>query len=194
MTAPDPITLDPAAPVVPAEKPPWGEEKDFDAEKAWNLIQNLRGDVEKLKGRTVLDDDAKTKLAEYDKLKAASQTELEKANESLTRWQTEAEQWRGAAVGSKIQALAAADFADPSDAVTALSGQNYLDAGGQIDEAAIKADLTKTLDAKPHWRRAAEPTAPRVPAPNTAQGRSGAALSTDPAQQFGAVISEALAR
>jgi hypothetical protein len=30
-------------------KKPWGDDKDFDPEKAWTLIQNVRGDVEKLK-------------------------------------------------------------------------------------------------------------------------------------------------
>lgn len=28
---------------------PWGDDKDFDPEKAWKLIQNVRGDAEKLK-------------------------------------------------------------------------------------------------------------------------------------------------
>jgi hypothetical protein len=56
--------------------------------------------------------------------------------EELNRWQTEAETWRKAAVGNRIEALASTDFADPSDAIAALSGTDYLDAGGQIDEAA----------------------------------------------------------
>lgn len=29
--------------------PPWGSDAEFDAEKAWTLIQNLRGDVDRLK-------------------------------------------------------------------------------------------------------------------------------------------------
>lgn len=30
-------------------KPPWGSAEEFDPEKAWNLIQNLRGDLDKAK-------------------------------------------------------------------------------------------------------------------------------------------------
>lgn len=169
-----------------AETPPWGE--DFDADKAWKLIQNLRADKEKLAARPTLSDDDRRKLAEYQRLEEASKTELERKTEEVTRWQTEAETWRKEAVGSKIQALAATDFADPDDAVKALDPSKYLGAGGEVDTAAIKADLAALLDAKPHYRRAQEQT-PRLPAPNPAQG-SGAngSGSADPAQQFAAII------
>lgn len=32
-----------------AAKKPWGDDKDFDPDKAWKLIENVRGDVDKLK-------------------------------------------------------------------------------------------------------------------------------------------------
>lgn len=32
-----------------SQKKPWGDDKDFDPDKAWTLIVNLRGDVQKLK-------------------------------------------------------------------------------------------------------------------------------------------------
>ncbi|PWH05200.1 hypothetical protein DEO23_14055 [Brachybacterium endophyticum] len=31
------------------QQKPWGDDENFDAEKAWTLIQNLRGDVDRLK-------------------------------------------------------------------------------------------------------------------------------------------------
>lgn len=177
-----------------AATPPWGSDEDFKPEKAWNLIQNLRKDVTDLKARPVLDDDAKAKLDAFEKSEAANKTELEKANESLTRYQSEVQTWRGAAVGAKVQALAAADFADPTDAVTALADKNYLDAGGQIDEAAIKTDLAALLESKPHYKRP-EAAGPRVPAPSAAQGTSGnGAAPTDPASQFAAALEQALSR
>ena len=38
------------APTPNAEpKPPWGSDDEFNPQKAWNLIQNLRGDLEKAK-------------------------------------------------------------------------------------------------------------------------------------------------
>lgn len=57
--------------------PPWGD--DFDAEKAWRLIQNLRAD-----NQTV-----KSKLAEYDKARQAEEdakkSELQRALERAER-------------------------------------------------------------------------------------------------------------
>lgn len=181
MTITDPPSTDP-----PPATPPWGD--DFDAEKAWNLVQNLRSDKEKLAARPVLDDDAKRKLGEYERLEAASKTELERKSEEVTRWQSEAEKWRTASVSSTIQALAAADFADPSDAANALDPAKYLDAGGTIDNAAIQSDLAALLERKPHYKRAPDvPAGPRVPAPNRAQGAAGIPAA-DPANEFASLI------
>jgi len=172
------------------ETPPWGD--DFDADKAWTLIQNLRADKEKLAARPVLDETAKAKLAEYARLEEASKTELERKTEELSRWQSEAEKWRSASVASTVKALAAVDFADPDDAVRNLDPAKYLDAGGQVDEKAIQADLAALLEAKPHYRRE-QTAAPRVPAPNHAQG-SGATGggSSDPRQEFAATLTKLL--
>jgi hypothetical protein len=174
-----------------SQTPPWGD--DFDAEKAWNLVQNLRADKEKLAQRPVLDEDAKRKLAEYERLEQASKTELDRKTEEATRWQSEAEKWRSRSVSSTIQALAASDFADPTDAVNALDPAKYLDAGGAIDDTAIKKDLADLLERKPHYKRNGEPPAPRVPAPNRAQGASTGTPS-DPAAEFGALLQSRLAR
>jgi hypothetical protein len=186
-------TTPPAPPAPPASPtPPWGD--DFDAEKAWNLVQNLRADKEKLASRPVLDDDSKRKLAEYERLEQASKSELERKTEEVTRWQSEAEKWRTVSVASTIQALAAGEFADPTDAVNALDPTKYLDAGGQVDNEAIKKDLADLLERKPHYRRNGEPAAPRVPAPNRAQGAGGSAAPSDPAAQFGALLQGHLSR
>lgn len=174
----------------PAEKPPWGD--DFNAEKAWKLVENLRGENKTLKARPVLTDADKAKLAEHDKTVNESKSELEKANEALSRWQTESDKWRTAAVSSKVQALAS-DFADPTDAVAALDPASYLDAGGTIDEASIKADLDALLEAKPHYRRPADST-PRAPAPNAAQGTGGTKASQAPEDVFAATLQQAINR
>lgn len=184
----------PETPETPAETPPWGKDEDFDPQKAWKLLQNVKADLEKAKSRPVLDDDAKRKLDEYERLEQASKTDLERKTEEVTRWQTEAETWRGAAVASRIQALAATDFADPDDAVKALDASKYLDAGGVINDQAITADLAALLEAKPHYRRAGEPSGPRLPAPNPAQGSSTTPPATDPAQIFDGVMRNLLPR
>jgi len=58
-----------------AAKPPWGDEKDFNPEKAWKLIQNLRGDSDKSKAER---DSLAKKVKEHED---ASKTESEKAAE-----------------------------------------------------------------------------------------------------------------
>lgn len=173
---------------------PWGDDDNFDADKAKKLIANLRGENTKLKNRPVLTDEHQQKLAEFERFQQANQTELERVQGDLTRWQTEAESWRKAAVGSKIQALAAESFADPTDAIAALGDQNFLDAGGQIDEAAIKRELDGVLKVKPHWAKPVD-TTPRAPAPSTAQGSSAnGAGHGDPAQEFAAILQGSLPR
>lgn len=175
----------------PAQTPPWGDDANFNPEKAWKLIQDLRTDKEKLAARPVLDDDARQKLSKYDEIVKANQTDLEKAQGEVSRWQTEAEKWRGSAVASTVRALAATDFADPDDAVRNVEPGKYIDAGGAIDEKAIKADLDALLAAKPHYRRATDDGSPRAPKPNPAQGGTNG-TPTDPAQLFAGVMQQAL--
>lgn len=169
--------------------PPWGSDAEFDPAKAWKLIEDLRADKEKLSGREVLTPEQKARLAEYEKHKKETQTELEKAQGDATRWQTETETWRSAAVAATVKALAGADFADPDDAVRNLDPSKYLDAGGTIDERQIKADLEKLLEKKPHYKRDGEPQGPRAPKPNLSQGSGVNGRSApDPAQEFAAIM------
>ncbi|MBV9290973.1 MAG: hypothetical protein JO222_00880 [Frankiales bacterium] len=176
----------------PAElKKPWGDDKNFDPDKAWKLIEGLKADKEKLAARPVLDEESKQKLAKYDEIVKANQTDLEKAQGEASRWQTEAEKWRGSAVASTVRALAATDFADPDDAVRNVEPGKYIDAGGVIDEQAIKADLAALLAAKPHYRRATEAAGPRAPKPNPAQGGT-TGNPNDPAQLFAASLQQAM--
>ena len=179
-----------------AGTPPWGEDANFDPAKAWSLIENLRGDLQKAKSRPVLTDQQQADLNAYQQMLEASKTEAQKQAEQTERWQSEAEKWRTTAVSARVQALAAADFADPSDAASALDASRYLDAGGQIDEEAIKRDLNELLTQKPHWRRTPDGSpAPRVPVPNPAQGVGGnAAAAGDPRAAFAQLIQQAARR
>lgn len=147
--------------------------------------------------------EAEPKISDYDRLIEASKSDEERKSEELqrkaeeaARWQTEAEKWRTASVSSRIHALAAQDFADPEDAIAALAQPGkYLDAGGTIDDKAIKADLAELLNRKPHFRRAEEAQRPRVPAPNAHQGSgAGGAQKLDPRQEFAALLQAGLNR
>jgi hypothetical protein len=66
-----------------------------------------------------------------------------------------------------------AAFADPADAFGELDLDSYVDSNGDIDEAAIEADLQALLERKPHWAKAQPPEGPRRPAPDRTQA-SGA--------------------
>jgi hypothetical protein len=58
-----------------AAKKPWGDDKDFDPEKAWKLITNLRADVDRHKKRA---DGAEAKLKEIeDSKKSESERDAE---------------------------------------------------------------------------------------------------------------------
>jgi hypothetical protein len=178
-TAPEATTA-PTEPEAPAQ----ATEPDWKAEaRKWE--QRAKDNKKAL-------DEAKPVLDQWKQLEEASKTELQRAQEELTRWQTEAGTWRTAAVSSRVETLAASDFADPSDALAGIGDPaKYLDAGGQINEDAIKADLAALLDKKPHWRRAADqaPATPRVPAPNPAQGSGvNGKSAANPAAEFGALV------
>jgi hypothetical protein len=167
-------------PETPAEAP---KETDWVAEaRKWE--QRAKANAAKLK-------EAEPIVSQWKALEEASKSELERAREELNRWQTEASTWRTAAVSSRVERLAADAFADPSDALAAIPDPGkYLGAGGDIDEAAIKADLDALLERKPHWRRPAEQAAPttRVPAPNYAQGAGGGKSAADPASELASIL------
>lgn len=182
----------PTETVEPAK--PWGSDDQFDPEKAWKLIEGLRADKERLTARPTMTDEQRQQLAEYQTLVEASRSDQDRLRDEATRWQTEAEKWRTESVRSRVETLATADFADPSDAVSAIDPSRYLDAGGQIDEAAIKADLAEVLARKPHWRRPTEPSKARVPGPNMNQGSGGGGKAAlDPRQEFAAILQGRLA-
>lgn len=160
----EPVATAPETPKTDA--PPWGDE--FDAEKAWNLVQNLRADKEKLSKRPTLTDEQKTKLSEYDRLAEASKTELERAQEAANREAERAKSLLSRAVKSEVKALAQG-FADPEDAAAFLDLSKYASGDGDVDSDSIKADLADLLARKPHLGKSPES---RLPAPNPAQGSS----------------------
>ena len=167
-----------------APAPPWGDPANFDADKAWNLIQNLRADNEKFKSRPALTDEQKAKLSEYDRLAEASKSELEKAQEAAQTNAQRAQALLDRTIKAEIKALASQGFADPEDASAFLDLSKYANGDGDVDSDAIKADLADLLQRKPHLGKSPES---RVPAPNPAQGSSGSGPSgasqiTDPSQ------------
>lgn len=66
------------------KKPPWGDDENFDAERAWKLIQDLRGDVAKVKSENEELRTWKQKREDADK------TDDEKREERATKAEKEA--------------------------------------------------------------------------------------------------------
>jgi hypothetical protein len=62
--------------------PPWGSADEFNPEKAWNLIQNLRGDLEK----------TKPALARVKELEDATKTETQRLTEDRDSHKTRAQE------------------------------------------------------------------------------------------------------
>ncbi|HEY9373775.1 hypothetical protein, partial [Streptomyces sp.] len=129
------------------------------------------------------------KAAELQAIKDSEKSESERLNDQLARANEQIASTRQRLAKSRVQALAGGSFADPEDAVGALDLDSYIDGDGDIDEAAIEADLQALLERKPHWARVQPPEGPRRPAPDRTQA-SGAnkQRSPDPADEFAGFI------
>jgi hypothetical protein len=106
MTAPTPPAQEPTTPPVPPvtapEAPPWGA--DFDAEKAWSLVQNLRADKEKLAQRPVLTPEQQKQLGEFNALVEASKTEAQRLADATELARREAAEAKAEAIRYKAAA------------------------------------------------------------------------------------------
>lgn len=152
----DPVDDDPPATGEPPEKD-WKAEADkwkALARKHEKTAKDNSGAAKKLLD---IEDAQKT---EAEKLAAAKDAAEAKAAAAITR-----------AVQAEIKALAADDFADPTDADGAIKPADFVDDNGEIDTEGIKARLAELLEAKPHWRKAPpEPAKPKAPKPDPGQG------------------------
>lgn len=165
-------------------------DEPFDAERAKRAINKKNAEAKALRDRLK---EAEPLLAELQQLKDAQKSEAERLTDQLTAAQQRAEKAVRAAVASKVEALAARDFADPEDAVGSLDLTAFVDQDGGIDTEAIKGALAELLTRKPHWARSDE-GGPRRPAPDRTQGSSGngSRSTSEPAQIFAGLMEQAL--
>ncbi|MEU5772727.1 hypothetical protein ABZ819_05400 [Streptomyces venezuelae] len=145
------------------------EEKPFDRKQAEAKIRKANSEAANLRKRLK---ELEPKAAELQKLKDAEKSDTERLADQLAAANERIDKTRKRLVKSQVQALAAASFADPEDAVGALELDSYIDGEGDIDEAAIEADLQALLERKPHWAKAQPPEGPRRPAPDRTQASS----------------------
>lgn len=161
------------------------DRKKFEAElrKKNSEAANLRKRLKELEPAAV----------ELQRIKDAEKTESERLNEQLERAREQVATTRQRLVRTQVQALAMTGFADPEDAVGALDLDSYIDSDGDIDEAAIKADLDALLERKPHWAKSQPQEGPRRPAPDRTQA-SGAnkKQAPNPRDEFAGWLSSRL--
>ena len=162
------------------------EEKPFDRKQAEAKIRKANSEAANLRKRLR---ELEPKAAELQAIKDSEKSESERLNDQLARANEQIANTRQRLAKSRVQALAGSSFADPEDAVGALDLDSYIDGDGDIDEAAIEADLQALLERKPHWAKAQPPEGPRRPAPDRTQA-SGAnkQRSPDPADEFAGFI------
>lgn len=158
------------------------EEKPFDRKKFEAALRKKNSEAENLRKRLK---EQEPLLAELQKRKDAEKSDTDRLNDQLTRAQEQIASTRQRLVRSQVQTLAMTGFADPEDAVGALELDSYIDSDGDIDEAAIKADLDALLERKPHWAKSQPQEGPRRPAPDRTQA-SGAnrTKAPTPADEF----------
>ncbi|MEV4437491.1 hypothetical protein AB0K09_00490 [Streptomyces sp. NPDC049577] len=97
----------------------------------------------------------------------AQKTEADKLVDRAAKAEERAAKATRLAVAAKVEALAAASYQDPEDAVGALDPTAYIDDDGTVDTDAIKKALAELLERKPHWARE---SGPRQPKPDRGQG------------------------
>ena len=152
------------------------EEKPFDRKKFEAELRKKNSEAKNLRERLKL---LEPKAAELQRIKDAEKSDSERLNDQLAAANDQIAKTRQRLVRSQVQALAGtatdgrAAFADPADAFGELDLDSYIDSDGDIDEAAIEADLQALLERKPHWAKTQPPEGPRRPAPDRTQA-SGA--------------------
>lgn len=173
--ATDETTAAPDQPTQTDEQPPWGT--DFDAEKAWRLVQNLRADKEKLAARPAMSDEQRQQLDEYSALVEASKTDAQRREEAANAAQRERDDAMAEATRYKI-ALRHGITEDDFDLLGTGTEEQVAARAQKIaakNEAARQAALESAVQtpASPTPRRPSEQLRPGAsPAPEPVQDDS----------------------
>lgn len=134
----EPVTPAPAPTQEPAPSatvtPPWGSEENFDANRAWSLIENLRAEKAQLSARPALTPEQQKQLSEYQSLVEASKSDAQRLQDAAATAQRDAETARAEAIRYK----AAATHAVPADYFDLLGS-------GTEDEVAARAAKISAL-------------------------------------------------
>lgn len=148
---------------------PWeAAGEPFDPSRAWNTIQQQRAENAALKTRM---QEAQPILDEHERLRVASQSELDTAREQLGSTASERDTWRSQAVQARAEALATGRFADAGVALQLLGDLSSYATDAGIDTARLSASLDELANKHPFLLL--QPNAHGLQ-PDRAQGQSGA--------------------
>jgi hypothetical protein len=142
-------------------KPPWGSDEEFDPQRAWNLIQNLRGDLEK----------AKPVLDEHERLRRASMEDRDRLKEDLDKAAARESTWKNQAIRAQAEAMAAGKFISTKAAVAMIGDLSVYGTDEGIDIPKLQARLDELAAEEPNL---VVPQGRQGFAPNRGQGQPGA--------------------
>lgn len=149
------------APPADAPKPPWeASGEDFDPQRAWNLIQNLRSDLDK----------AKPVLDEHERLRRASMEDNERLTEDLTKSNQREQTWRNQAIRAQAEQMATGKFVSTKAAVAMIGDLSEFGTDEGIDIPKLQARLDQLAAEEPNL---VVPQGTPGFTPNRGQGQSG---------------------
>lgn len=164
-----------AAPATATQKtPPWGSPEEFNPEIAWERIQKQSADIAKLKSTARTPEDEQV-ISQWRQLEEASKTELQRAQEAAKSAEERATATLARVATAELKAALTGVVPDPAALIEDLNIGRFINADGEVDQAAIDALRTKYA--------ALTPATQAGPRPNPAQG--GSAFGTpSPAEQI----------
>jgi len=158
------------------------EEKPFDRKKFEAELRKKNSEAANLRKRLK---EQEPLLLELQSRKDAEKSDTDRLNDQLATANEQITKTRQKLVRTQVQALAMTGFVDPEDVVGALDLDSYIDSDGDINEAAIQADLEALSKRKPHWAKSQPQEGPRRPAPDRTQASGANKTRTlDPAEEF----------
>jgi hypothetical protein len=139
----------PASPADPAGPPEGGDAPLGPAgEKALDEWKRRAKDAEKA---------SRAQAARLKEIEDRDKSELQKATERADAADKRVAAMAERAVRAEVRALAAATFADPSDAAAFLNPSDFVDNDGDVDTKAVEKALADLLKRKPHLAKEQAP-------------------------------------
>jgi hypothetical protein len=147
-----------------APKPPWGSNEEFDPQRAWNLIQNLRTENADYKAK------ADPILAEHERLRQESLTENERLKEDIGNTSAERDAWKTRAVRSVAESIAAEKFSSANAALAMIGDLSEFATADGVDANRLQQRFDQLAIDEPGLVKQA---VAQGFTPNRGQGQSG---------------------